>query len=148
MPKNWAPLQVECAPRANCENRIKELKYDFAADSFNRQDFWTTEAAPNTVMLAYNLMSLLRPVMLKISAASTLLNPYNTRCKRYATSVLQNPPISLPKTANRSCIWPWPCSNAPGCKACGMPLKPSTCPLNLHRFTHLEYSLMENLGLA
>ncbi|MEO6022565.1 MAG: hypothetical protein ABIP64_05525, partial [Burkholderiales bacterium] len=48
-----APLQVRCAPRANCENRIKELKYDFAADSFNRQDFWTTEAAPNTVMLAY-----------------------------------------------------------------------------------------------
>ena len=44
--------------RANCENRIKELKYDFAADSFNMKDFWATEAALNTVMLAYNLMSL------------------------------------------------------------------------------------------
>jgi IS4 transposase len=51
--------------RANCENRIKELKYDFAADSFNMKHFWTTEAALNTVMLAYNLMSLVRQVLLK-----------------------------------------------------------------------------------
>ncbi len=54
--------------RADCENRIKELKYDFAADSFNMKDFWATEAALNTVMLAYNLMSLLRQVLLKTSA--------------------------------------------------------------------------------
>lgn len=51
--------------RADCENRIKELKYDFAADSFNMQDFWATEAALNTVMLAYNLMSLFRQVLVK-----------------------------------------------------------------------------------
>jgi IS4 transposase len=51
--------------RANCENRIKELKYDFAADSFNMKDFWVTEAALTTVMLAYNLMSLFRQVLLK-----------------------------------------------------------------------------------
>ena len=54
--------------RADCENRIKELKYDFAADSFNMKDFWATEAVLNTVMLAYNLMSLLRQVLLKNSA--------------------------------------------------------------------------------
>ena len=54
--------------RADCENRIKELKYDFAADSFNMKDFWATEAALNTVMLAYNLMSLMRQVLLKSSA--------------------------------------------------------------------------------
>ena len=53
--------------RADCENRIKELKYDFAADSFNMKDFWATEAALNTVMLAYNLISLLRQVLLKTS---------------------------------------------------------------------------------
>ena len=45
--------------RADCESRIKELKYDSAADSFNMQDFmqdfWATEATLNTVMLAYNL---------------------------------------------------------------------------------------------
>lgn len=54
--------------RADCENRIKELKYDFAADSFNMNNFWATEAALNTVMLSYNLMSLLRQVLLKTSA--------------------------------------------------------------------------------
>jgi Transposase DDE domain group 1 len=54
--------------RADCENRIKELKYDFAADSFNMNNFWATEAALNTVMLAFNLMSLLRQVLLKTSA--------------------------------------------------------------------------------
>lgn len=37
--------------RADCENRIKELKYDFAADSFNMKYFWATEATLNTVML-------------------------------------------------------------------------------------------------
>ena len=54
--------------RADCENRIKELKYDFAADSFNMHNFWATEAVLNTVMLAYNLMSLMRQVLLKTSA--------------------------------------------------------------------------------
>lgn len=54
--------------RADCENRIKELKYDFAADRFNMRNFWATEAVLNTVMLAYNLMSLLRQVLLKTSA--------------------------------------------------------------------------------
>jgi IS4 transposase len=65
--------------RANCENRIKELKYDFAADSFNMKHFWTTEAALNTVMLAYNLMSLFRQVLLKTavlkSGVSTPIQP-------------------------------------------------------------------------
>jgi hypothetical protein len=44
--------------RANAENRIKELKYDFGLDSFNLNDFYATEAALNFVMIAYNLMSL------------------------------------------------------------------------------------------
>lgn len=46
--------------RADAENRIKELKYDFGFDSFNMNSFYGTEAALNTVMLAYNLMSLFR----------------------------------------------------------------------------------------
>jgi hypothetical protein len=44
--------------RANAENRIKELKYDFGFDSFNLNNFYATEAALNFVMIAYNLMSL------------------------------------------------------------------------------------------
>ncbi len=51
--------------RADCENRIKELKYDFAADSFCLKDFWATEACLNTALLAYNLMSLFRQAVLK-----------------------------------------------------------------------------------
>ncbi|MCK7468314.1 MAG: transposase [Desulfosudis oleivorans] len=39
---------------------MKELKYDFGFDSFNMNSFYGTEAALNTVMLAYNLMSLFR----------------------------------------------------------------------------------------
>lgn len=46
--------------RANAENRIKELKYDFGFDSFNLNDFFATEAALNFAMLAYNFMSLFR----------------------------------------------------------------------------------------
>ena len=40
----------------------------------NRQDFWATEAALNTVMLAYNLMSLLRQVLLKTSVVKHSTN--------------------------------------------------------------------------
>jgi len=43
---------------------ISKLKYDFGADSFNMQNFNVTEAAMNCVMLAYNLMSLFRQVVL------------------------------------------------------------------------------------
>lgn len=60
--------------RSDCENRIKELKYDFAADSFNMKNFWATEAALNTVMLAYSLMSLLRQVLLKNSVTKHTSN--------------------------------------------------------------------------
>ena len=53
--------------RADCENRIKELKYDFAADRFCLDDCWATEAALNTALLAYNLMSLFRQAVLRTS---------------------------------------------------------------------------------
>ena len=50
--------------RADAENRIKEVKYDFGAESFNTHDFWATEAILNFVMLAYNLMSLFRQAVI------------------------------------------------------------------------------------
>ena len=50
--------------RADAENRIKELKYDFGSDSFNQQSFYATEAALNFVMMAYNFISLFRKVVL------------------------------------------------------------------------------------
>jgi len=58
--------------RADAENRIKELKYDFGADSFNMQSFSATEASMNCVMLAYNLMSLFRQVVVCSKVQPTL----------------------------------------------------------------------------
>jgi hypothetical protein len=48
--------------RGDCENRIKELKYDFALEGFNMQVFFATEAALRFVNLAYNIISLFRQV--------------------------------------------------------------------------------------
>jgi hypothetical protein len=58
--------------RANAENRIKELKYDFGFDSFNLNDFFATEAALTFAMIAYNLMSLFRTFVLQEKTQRTL----------------------------------------------------------------------------
>ncbi|GAB4491155.1 MAG: hypothetical protein OHK006_24740 [Thermodesulfovibrionales bacterium] len=58
--------------RADAENRIKELKYDFGAESFNVRSFCATEAAMNFVMLAYNFMSLFRQAILGSKIQPTL----------------------------------------------------------------------------
>jgi hypothetical protein len=58
--------------RADAENRIKELKYDFGFGSFNIASFYGTEAALNMVMLAYNLMSLFRQVILQEKTQANL----------------------------------------------------------------------------
>jgi len=47
--------------RADAENRIKELKYDFGFDSFNIANFYGMEAALNIVMPAYNLIEFIPP---------------------------------------------------------------------------------------
>ena len=74
--------------RADCENRIKELKYDFAADSFCLKEFWATEASLTMVMLAYNFMSLFRQVALRhsiISGGKDVQHTLNTlRLKLFA----------------------------------------------------------------
>ena len=51
--------------RANAENQIKELKYDFSMDSFNVKHFYATEATLNFVMMAYNLMSIFKRTVIK-----------------------------------------------------------------------------------
>ena len=58
--------------RADCENRIKELKADFGLDAFNMRDFGNTEAALGFAMLAYNLMSLFRQAVLRSRIQHTL----------------------------------------------------------------------------
>ena len=46
--------------RANCENRIKELKYDYGLDKMNLASFDGTEASLAFMTIAYNFMSLFR----------------------------------------------------------------------------------------
>jgi len=46
--------------RADCENRIKELKADFGLENFCLKDFWATEASFRLIMVAYNLINLFR----------------------------------------------------------------------------------------
>jgi len=58
--------------RADCENRIKELKADFGLDAFNLRDFWATEAALGFATLAYNLMSLFRQAVMRSRVQHTL----------------------------------------------------------------------------
>jgi len=58
--------------RADCENRIKELKQDFGLDQFCMQDFWATEASFRFIMIAYNIMSLFRFFALQSHKKSTL----------------------------------------------------------------------------
>jgi hypothetical protein len=58
--------------RADCENRIKELKSDFGLDCFCLQDFWATEASFRFIILAYNLMAMFRHVALNHHKTATL----------------------------------------------------------------------------
>jgi hypothetical protein len=58
--------------RADAENRIKELKFDFGFDSFNLNDFYATEAALTFAMIAYNLMALFRTFVMQEKTQKTL----------------------------------------------------------------------------
>lgn len=50
--------------RADSENRIKELKYDFSIDDFVTDNFWATEACGSFIVMAYNFMSLFRHALI------------------------------------------------------------------------------------
>ena len=50
--------------RADCENRIKEIKADFGFSNFNMQDFGATETALNFIVIAYNIMSLFKQAVM------------------------------------------------------------------------------------
>lgn len=58
--------------RGDAENRIKELKADFGAESFNLKEFFPTEAALLFAMVAYNLMSIFRIFVLQDKTQRTL----------------------------------------------------------------------------
>lgn len=51
--------------RAECENRIKELKMDYGIEGFCLDSMWATEHAFRWVMVAHNLMALFRLTLLR-----------------------------------------------------------------------------------
>ena len=51
--------------RGDSENRIKELKYDYAMDGFAMKSFAATDAAFRFVLLAYNLMTIFKQAMMQ-----------------------------------------------------------------------------------
>jgi hypothetical protein len=51
------------------------------------KNFWATEATLNTVMLAYNLMSLLRQILLKGRAVTHSSTPVQHRLQTLPTSL-------------------------------------------------------------
>lgn len=51
--------------RGDCENRIKELKYDFNADGYCLRNFHGTEAVLRLICFAYNLISLFKTFVLR-----------------------------------------------------------------------------------
>jgi hypothetical protein len=50
--------------RANCENRIKELKYDYSLDKMNQASFDGTEATLMLMTVAYNFLSLFKQLII------------------------------------------------------------------------------------
>lgn len=58
--------------RADSENRIKELKYDFSLDKFVSNNFWATEACGNFIVMAYNFLSLFRHALINSPKKSFL----------------------------------------------------------------------------
>lgn len=76
--------------RADAENRIKELKEDFAADSFSMQEFYPTEAALNFVMIAYNLMSLFRQVVLQQTTHQSTLKTLRYKVLAIGSYMVKN----------------------------------------------------------
>ncbi|MCZ2299825.1 MAG: IS1380 family transposase [Chitinophagales bacterium] len=65
--------------RADCENRIKELKQDFGLENFCMQNFEATEASFRFIMVAYNLISLFRHFALQKHSKATL-NTIKSQC--------------------------------------------------------------------
>ncbi|MDR2470453.1 MAG: hypothetical protein LBD27_08290 [Tannerella sp.] len=48
--------------RANCKNRIRELKYDYEPDRMNQSDFDRTENVLLLMTIAYNFLSFLNRI--------------------------------------------------------------------------------------
>lgn len=68
--------------RANCENRIIELKYDYGLDKMNQDGFDGTEARLLLMTIAYNFMSLFKRSLSMIRCETGYLL-YDIKCLQF-----------------------------------------------------------------
>lgn len=100
--------------RADCENRIKELKADFGLDSFVLRDFWANKAGLGVTMLAHNLMSVFRHAVMRQNVHHTLAT-LHTRCWRLGQCGMA---VQV-SAADLRFDWLWRESEGLGLRACG-----------------------------
>lgn len=66
--------------RSDCENRIKELKYDYGIDGFSFKDIGATEAAFRSVLMAFNIMALFKQKVMTTSPVRHQLSTIRFQC--------------------------------------------------------------------
>jgi len=71
--------------RAEAENQIKELKYDFAIDSFVLKGFFATEASFRFIMMAYNILALFKHFSLQSNQRLSTIRAYCFAIGSYIT---------------------------------------------------------------
>lgn len=75
--------------RADCENRIKELKYDYGMDGFSMKSFAAMEAAFRFVMFAYNVMSLFKQKVM-LAGGGKRLSTVRFQCIAIGSYLVKN----------------------------------------------------------
>ncbi len=85
--------------RADAENRIKELKYDFGADNFCLKEFYATEASFRFIMMAYNILALFKHMIINSNMQLKTLRAYCFALGSWLTNHSRNKilKISLPQ---------------------------------------------------
>lgn len=71
------------------ENRIKELKYDYNMDKINAHKFDVTEVTLNFLMIADNLMSLFKQMVLQVKVIP-MLKTIKYRCLNIPSCLVKN----------------------------------------------------------
>jgi hypothetical protein len=90
--------------RADAENRIKELKYDFGIDNFCLKEFYATEASFRFIMIAYNILALFKHMIINSNMQLKTLKAYCFALGSWITNHSRNKvlKISLP---NKKRTW-------------------------------------------
>ena len=92
--------------RADAENRIQELKYDFGLEGFMMKEFFATEAAMRFITVAYNLMSLYKHVATQ-TRAQQRLHTIRINCFAVGSWIVKQGNKKVLKLAVRKEKRPW-----------------------------------------